>query len=72
MDRQHYFDSEAFHMDANVLEEQFTLDNDSTSARRRSKRVKRRWREIEELKAQRELKRELDAYDFNFDLDEEA
>ena len=74
MDRHHYFDREALHMDASVLEEPFNMDrdSDSSSVPRRSKRTKRRWREIEDLKAKRELERELDAYDFNFDLDEES
>jgi hypothetical protein len=71
MDRQHYFDREALHMDTSVLEEQYTIDSDSPPSRRRSKRTKRKWREIEALKAKLELERELDKYDFNFDLDEE-
>ncbi|MBE1287694.1 MAG: DUF3545 family protein [Alteromonadaceae bacterium] len=58
-------------MDASVLEEQHTLESDSPPSRRRSKRTKRKWREIEALKAKLELERELDTYDFNFDLDEE-
>ena len=58
-------------MDTSAIEFNNTLDTPTPSGRRRSKRVNRKWREIEALKDQRELERTLGDFDFDFDLTEE-
>ena len=70
MDRQFNLETDDMHMDASVFEDSIFY-RDETPTKRRSKRVKRKWREIEALKADKALAKELEAYEFNYDLDDD-
>lgn len=71
MDRQHYFDTDGLHMDASVIESDYTFEQEQSPKRRRGKRACRKWREIEAIQAERELAKELSYYDLDFDLSDD-